>query len=379
MQPYRNVGPPLLPMGRGPRCGAGLGVLRWRPPGEVNDGRTGPSARGMSRDCLTKSHERGSIGADLHPDDATRSAQRARRAGPPGDRRADRRGRDRSSLSPWSRRRATPSRSRARRTRRRCPTRTPPGEPTTLTVAPGSTPARRSAAMSAASFWIGSPIRATVTRVELVADHLVEGGEARQVGVGGRRGRARRGPGSGCRTARRRVVEHLEEAALDALAHHVLPAARLGVHVLPVEPDDVDEQALGEAVLAHDARRPSRGRRRSARGGGRPRPTSRPSRSMRATVCDTVGPDWPSRSAMRARSGTMPSSSSSKIVRRYISVVSMRSLTAGCVLCWWCPVQVDSRPILVLLPGEVGSVRPSPNPESRWSRPDGCARPPPRA
>jgi uracil-DNA glycosylase len=48
---------------------------------------------------------------------------------------------------------------------------------------------------------------------------------------------------------------------------------------------------------------------------------------MRATVCETVGPDCPSRSAMRARSGTTPSSSSSKTVRRYISVVSMRSLT----------------------------------------------------
>ena len=35
----------------------------------------------------------------------------------------------------------------------------------------------------------------------------------------------------------------------------------------------------------------------------------------------------PSRSAIRARSGTMPSSSSSKIVRRYISVVSIRSVT----------------------------------------------------
>ena len=36
---------------------------------------------------------------------------------------------------------------------------------------------------------------------------------------------------------------------------------------------------------------------------------------------------------MRARSGTMPSSSSSKIVRRYISVVSIRSLTRPSVRC----------------------------------------------
>ena len=58
-----------------------------------------------------------------------------------------------------------------------------------------------------------------------------------------------------------------------------------------------------------------------------PLTTTRPSRSMRATVCDTVGPLWLSRSAMRARIGTMPSSSSSKMVRRYISVVSIRSPT----------------------------------------------------
>src|SRR5699024_7028343 len=55
---------------------------------------------------------------------------------------------------------------------------------------------------------------------------------------------------------------------------------------------------------------------------------SRPSRSMRATVWLTVGPDCARRSAMRARRGMMPSSSSSKMVRKYISVVSTRSLTA---------------------------------------------------
>src|SRR5690348_5881945 len=52
-----------------------------------------------------------------------------------------------------------------------------------------------------------------------------------------------------------------------------------------------------------------------------------PSRSIRATVWLTVGPLCRSRSAIRARRGTIPSSSSSKIVRRYISVVSMRSFT----------------------------------------------------
>ena len=52
---------------------------------------------------------------------------------------------------------------------------------------------------------------------------------------------------------------------------------------------------------------------------------SRPSRSIRATVWLTVGPLWCSRSAIRARSGGTPSSSSSRMVRRYISVVSTRS------------------------------------------------------
>ena len=48
------------------------------------------------------------------------------------------------------------------------------------------------------------------------------------------------------------MPEQLDEAALDLLAHHVLPPARLFVHVGPVEADDIREQALGEPVLAHD-------------------------------------------------------------------------------------------------------------------------------
>ena len=55
---------------------------------------------------------------------------------------------------------------------------------------------------------------------------------------------------------------------------------------------------------------------------------------MRPTVCDTVGPEWPRRSEMRARSGTMPSSSSSRTVRRYISVVSMRSVIQASSGAW---------------------------------------------
>src|SRR5580700_2490412 len=54
-----------------------------------------------------------------------------------------------------------------------------------------------------------------------------------------------------------------------------------------------------------------------------PRTCTRPSRSILATVWLTVGPVCPSRSAIRARSGVTPSYSSSKMVRRYISVVSM--------------------------------------------------------
>src|SRR5437868_95743 len=49
----------------------------------------------------------------------------------------------------------------------------------------------------------------------------------------------------------------------------------------------------------------------------------RPSRSILATVWLTVGPLWSSRSAIRARMETTPSSSSSRMVRRYISVVSI--------------------------------------------------------
>ncbi|MCY1221795.1 hypothetical protein D9M72_338640 [compost metagenome] len=57
-----------------------------------------------------------------------------------------------------------------------------------------------------------------------------------------------------------------------------------------------------------------------------PETTTSPSRSIRPMVCETVGPEWRSRSAIRARRATMFSSSSSKIVRRYISVVSIRSV-----------------------------------------------------
>lgn len=49
-----------------------------------------------------------------------------------------------------------------------------------------------------------------------------------------------------------RVVENFDQAALDLLAHDVLPAAGFVVHERPVQADDVGEQSLGEPVLAHN-------------------------------------------------------------------------------------------------------------------------------
>src|SRR5665647_2123973 len=48
-----------------------------------------------------------------------------------------------------------------------------------------------------------------------------------------------------------RVVEQLDQPLLHPVAHHVLPAARLLMHVRPLQADHVREQPLGEAVLAH--------------------------------------------------------------------------------------------------------------------------------
>ncbi len=49
----------------------------------------------------------------------------------------------------------------------------------------------------------------------------------------------------------RRVLEDREQAAFDVLAHHVLPAAGLLVDLIPGHSDDVHQEALGEAMLAH--------------------------------------------------------------------------------------------------------------------------------
>ena len=55
--------------------------------------------------------------------------------------------------------------------------------------------------------------------------------------------------------ARRGVAEEQHELLLDVGRDRVLPAVGLLVDLLPLEPDDVDEQALGEPVPAHDRRR----------------------------------------------------------------------------------------------------------------------------
>ncbi len=48
------------------------------------------------------------------------------------------------------------------------------------------------------------------------------------------------------------MAEQGVDAPLDRLGHHVLPAAGLDVHLLPGQPDDVDEETLRQPVLAHD-------------------------------------------------------------------------------------------------------------------------------
>jgi hypothetical protein len=48
-----------------------------------------------------------------------------------------------------------------------------------------------------------------------------------------------------------RVAEQLEQAALHTFRYHVLPAARLDVHLFPGQFDDANEKAFGQPVLAH--------------------------------------------------------------------------------------------------------------------------------
>ena len=51
------------------------------------------------------------------------------------------------------------------------------------------------------------------------------------------------------------MIEHLEKATLDLLAHDVLPPAGFVVNVRPIESDHVGEKSLRKAVLAHDVHR----------------------------------------------------------------------------------------------------------------------------
>src|SRR4051795_3846844 len=50
----------------------------------------------------------------------------------------------------------------------------------------------------------------------------------------------------------RRMAEQLDEAILDLVGHDVLPPESLYVGLVPGQADDVGQQALGQAVLAHD-------------------------------------------------------------------------------------------------------------------------------
>ena len=47
------------------------------------------------------------------------------------------------------------------------------------------------------------------------------------------------------------MAEDVDQAPLDRLAHHVLPAAGLLVNQVPVQAEDIGEQAFGEPVLTH--------------------------------------------------------------------------------------------------------------------------------
>ena len=83
------------------------------------------------------------------------------------------------------------------------------------------------------------------------------------------------------------VTEHLYEACLYIVRDDVLPAVRLGVDLVPREPDDVGEEPLGQAVLADHA-----GGQFLARGSQRDRTPSHldiARFARRWTTSDTVG------------------------------------------------------------------------------------------
>jgi hypothetical protein len=51
-------------------------------------------------------------------------------------------------------------------------------------------------------------------------------------------------------------VQEVDEFALHIFRDDVFPAASLVVHLLPIQPYDVNEKPLGQSMLPHDSRRP---------------------------------------------------------------------------------------------------------------------------
>ena len=119
-------------------------------------------------------------------------------------------------------------------------------------------------------------------------------------------------------------AEQAVDGRLDVVGDDVLPLAGLLVGVGPRQPEDVGEEALGQAVAADlrsARRRPSAVRLILV-----PRRCStRPSASSLRIISDTAGRDTSSRSAMRAWMTAMSSSASSQIASQYSSKAGCHS------------------------------------------------------
>ncbi|CAG7639236.1 hypothetical protein SBRY_30307 [Actinacidiphila bryophytorum] len=195
----------------------------------------------------------------------------------------------------------------------------------TLTTAPGCTPARRSVYITCASVWIGSPILRTTTLAAAVPGRR----SFRLTMPSSRKGSASPfspsssrpgiglpyGDSVGCRSS---SSTRRSTASLITCSQRQASACTCS-HSRPMTSTSRHSAMRCLRITRVAVRRPSSvsSRWRS------PATCSSPSRSIRATVWETVGPLWSSRSAIRARMGTTPSSSSSRMVRRYISVVSI--------------------------------------------------------
>ena len=136
-----------------------------------------------------------------------------------------------------------------------------------------------------------------------------------------------RSRGSGCRAGTWRGRRGAHELLLDVGRDRVLPAVGLLVHLLPFEPDDVDEQALGEAVAAHDRD----GDLAALRG----EPEGAVVEQLGVAVLDQAvhglgdrrGREPEALDEARRGSGSTPSSSISRMASRYSSVASWCSAT----------------------------------------------------